>query len=314
MLFAFVAFSFAWVDQMLAVAAQIAMNELGDDFSDNLTETFKVATDDFSRPAQAAAWLYYVERPPFNLATFQHWHFHAIPYVKDGLSVRARYNSDDLSYGINGTSSVLPILQKKWAKTPWTFSFDVKLAFTLICDTLSALHNTELFSLDFPDGDRSGREFRVQFNGKSISLYDLWESGCGAFENNLTWDRSDWRKIDDLAEELAEEYPRNGYSYTPVDVMAASHEYDMSFVYSISPNSAVSSDYINTCRKHSREMVAKAGWAIVSAFKDIPLIDVSEYAESTSIRTSEIFSWVFMGLLAPGAACLIWMKHVGFKK
>ena len=308
-MFLFITFSFAWVDQMLATAGQIAMNDLGSEYSDRIAYALELVSDEFTRPAQAAAWSYYVERPPFNIPSFRHWHFHPVPFSNDRTPTQERFDTDDLAAGINGTRSLLGNFKNGGIGRPWPWAFALKVLMGMICDSFSALHNTVLFSQEFPDGDDSGRRFTVRNGGRDLTLFELWESGCGAFQDNLTFSASDWETIDKLASDLSREFPRED-SYDPAKVMSSTHEFDKTSVYTVHTGEVIGAEYIEMCQRESRRRVALAGWAIADSLRGVKVVLADRKAHpSQPMRASEVMSWLVMLILAPVAACLIWKKH-----
>ena len=312
-MFILIGLAFAWADQMLATAAQIALNELGSDYANRLALAFETASDEFTRPAQAAAWSYYVERPPFNLPSFRHWHFHAIPFSPDQTPTKERYDEDDLVEGINGTRSLLGNLKSGHITRLWPWAFAMKVCMGMICDSFAALHTTVMFSRDFPNGDDSGRKYMIRDTAhRKISLFDFWETGCGKFENNLTFSAADWAKIDKLAAELAKEFPRER-EYDAWTTIRESHDFDVAHTYAVATDEVPSDEYLNQCWTESRKRVARAGWAIADTLKKANVVVAvrTKATEKLPMRTSEAFSWMVMMILAPIAVFLVWKKHIG---
>jgi hypothetical protein len=319
--------STSWVDQALAIAGQIAMNQLGPSYSEPLAAIFSAATDDFSRPAQAAAWTRYVERAPFHIASFNQWHFYPNPYSPDGTPTTSHIQDDNLRSVIYGRNCVLYDLRTETFDRPWTFAWAVKVVMGGIADSFSALHTTELFSSDFPDGDDSGRRFPVTLGGHATTLFAAWESGCGAFADNLSFSASDWSAIDSWAEALVAEFPHPANSYNAPDTLRASTVFDQLVVYAgAARGQALSAAYVANCSAETRKRVAHAGYGLADYFS---LFTIPTFASAgrrvaaaravraesggDGIRASEIASWVLMALLAPAAAFLIWKRHFGMK-
>jgi hypothetical protein len=313
--------SLAWVDQALAVAGQIAFNDLGPGYSKQIINAFSVASDNFSRPAEAVAWSRYVDRPPFNIASFNHWHFRPNPYNLTA-NFKTHYNEEDLAtiLNVNSSSSLISNLKRHHYSRPWPFAFAAKIVLGAIPDSYAPLHLTELFDSDnFPDGDYSGRKFRVLFNGQYTTLFDAWESGCGFFSDNLTWSDSDWDTIDQLAKTFAGHYPKPDSPYDPFAVQNASHIFDTTVTYyDIVDGEPLPSDYVKNCTGETQKRVALAGWAISSVFKFIEIPEAGQNAPKqitptapAPVRTSEAIAWALFAILATTAAFLVSKKHCG---
>jgi hypothetical protein len=304
------ALSFSLTDQALAVAGQIALTVLGSTYSDELATAFKNANDTFTRPAESVAWLRYVDRPPFNLITFDHWHFHPLPYNTTGGPVLPNLQEDDLQTALIGSSSLLTELQKNALNRPWTWAFAAKVVLGAIVDSLSPLHTTELFSSDFPNGDNSGRAFTVVYGGQRTTLFKAWESGCGTFSDNLTFGLSDWVNIENMATTLMSQWPRPATKYSAQTAIAESHVFDTTVTYAgLKPGATLPSAYIANCSAQTRKNVAYAGYAIADVFSGIRVPTGGKRGvekEGAGVRGSEVASWVVMGTLAPVAGYLLW--------
>jgi hypothetical protein len=326
--------AWAWVDQALAVAGQIALNELGDAYSAELSSVFALAGDSFSRAAQAAAWTRCAGRSPFHIASFDDWHFSPRPYVVDGFSPESPGRLDDtnLRSALYGSSSVLSDLRNGAYARPWTFAFAAKVVMGAICDSFAPLHTVELFSSEFPDGDRSGRRFPVVAAGRAASLFSEWESGCGAFADNLSFTDADWTQIDAIAERLAREWRRPGAAYSAPDTLRASEKFDREVVYSaIAKGAELTSRYRKNCTAETDKRIALAGYAIADYFATVQIptfaadrkksirdttksTDAGEENENQNeeeeaVRKSEIVAWVLMAGLLLLLAGLIWKRH-----
>lgn len=324
MLFVLASFGFSWVDQALATAGQIAMNLLGPSYSEPLAAIFSAATDEFSRPAQAAAWTRYADRAPFHIASFNHWHFYPSPYAPTGSPTTSHIQDDNLRSVVYGSSSVLYDLRTNTFTRPWTFAWAAKVVMGGIPDTFSPLHTTELFSADFPDGDASGRAFPVTLRGQSTTLFAAWESGCGAFSDNLTFTASDWASIDALAETLVAEFARPA-TYSAPTTLTATTYFTQRVVYAgVTRGGALTDAYIANCTAETRKRVAHAGYALADYFSLFTIPNFDDAARRISgpkavlaedsddgVPPSEIASWVLMVVLAPAAVFLIWKRHFG---
>jgi hypothetical protein len=301
----------SWVDQALAIAGQIAFNDLGASYSSQFLSALESSGDTFSRAAQAVAWSRYVERPPFNLPAFRHWHFRPNPFNQTLHPVTPRFDDDDLSTILAGSKSQLTLMLNGQVTRLWPFSFAAKIVLGAIADSFAPLHNTELFSVEFPDGDRNGRDFIVQLNGRSTSLFEAWESGCGAFSDRLTFSAADWAGIEELAVSIAAEFPRDTSAYRPSDVLAASHKFDTEVVYKGLKNSSrLTSSYVANCAAWTKRSIGMAGCAMSSVFQNVkipkPAAKRANRAAGGSKR--ELLAWALIGAVAPLVMHRLWHR------
>jgi hypothetical protein len=330
----------SWVDQALAVAGQIAMDRLGPSYSVPLAAVFAAAGDSFARPAQAAAWTRYAGRAPFHIASFDHWHFHPTPYAPTGAATASHAQDDSLHSAVYGSGSVLYALRTGAFARAWPFAWGAKIVMGGIADSLAPLHGTELFSADFPDGDASGRRFAVALRGRATTLFAAWESGCGAFADNLSFAAADWDAVDALARALAAEWPHPAANYSAPTALAEARRFDQRVVYAgAAPGQPLTDAYVANCSAEVRRRVAHAGYALTDYFSlfAIPAFaDAGRAARAGAagaraartapgarraraeggaprVRASEIASWALMGALAPALAFLVWKRHFGMR-
>jgi hypothetical protein len=156
-----------------------------------------------------------------------------------------------------------------------------------------------------------------------MSLFDAWESGCGALADNLTWSAADWAAIDDLAAQLAKEYPDGGDDYDGDSAIKSSHDYDTGTVYANLKNGAtLDSAYVANCQTRTKRMIAQAGWALASALSgvEVPNLGVLDEAKAgqagvaddgSRAKTTEIMAWSVFGVMVPIACFVVWKRHWG---
>ena len=298
---------------MLAVAGEIAFEQLGYAHQKKLLSVFENAGDEFTRVSQAAAWLYYAERPPFNIHSFNHWHFKGTPlFYEDEREVHKHIDIDNLAKNLDSINK--SVVSGKNQRT-WPFSFSIKLYLASQCDIMSPLHVSEFFSDEFPNGDKNGRDFYVNFNGKIMSLYDVWESGCGEFADSIDFNsEDDWTKVDTLKDELMLEF-KVFELMTNEELEEETYNYTRDFVYKgLKNNSVLSQDYIQKCKAHTREQVFRAGKTISQSVKDMDIIAIANQLPMVSgFRTSEVVAWSLLLIFAPFAVLLVWKAHFATK-
>jgi len=83
--------------------------------------------------------------------------------------------------------------------------------FHLIADIHQPLHAVQLFSREYPNGDRGGGDFcvRVAPDRAALSLHRLWD-GLITSSNNI-------RTLRNMAVELRNEFPRTGLTELATD-------------------------------------------------------------------------------------------------
>lgn len=287
---------------MLAVAFEIGMRGQPPEFRSRMLNAFRVSGDDFQRAAEGIQWLYTVEKPPYNIPSFDHWHFDYFVYNPEQLQDITQHKyTDCLYYDITQTQTKL---FNRDSSRVWPFSFNLKMYLTLICDTHSIFHANELFSSTFPDGDDHGRKFIVNNKGENTTLYDFWESGCGEFK------KIDWSSVNKTADQLLNEYPSNYYNgkvdITWSTVMSETRSITNQYGYSNLKNKdSLSDEYIQNCKKITHQQIARAGYALQVSLKRISIDDYKLPKMSIEGRKSEAYAWSIMAILLPATIAAI---------
>ncbi|OHT03467.1 hypothetical protein TRFO_06727 [Tritrichomonas foetus] len=294
MLFYFITSSFCWSPQMLAIAFEIGMKPFSDEYRNRMLNTFRVSGDDFERAAEGIQWLYNVEKPPFNIPSFNHWHFDYFSYNPEQLEITENSYTDNLYYNLGQTQAHLFAAD---STKPWPFSFNLKHFLTSVCDAHSIFHASELFSSEFPKGDNHGKKFMISYNGKTKSILDFWEEGCGDFT------QLNWNDVNDTANKIMKEFPTNPYNQTEISwssVMKETREITKKFGYSdLSNNQKLTENYVEKCKEISRQQIAKAGYALQISLKRIAINQYQLPPLSIKGRKTETFAWSLLALLLP---------------
>lgn len=301
----------AWADQMMAIVAEIGLKGRGYTFSKHAMKIFKNAGDEFTRATQAGAFLYYVEKPPFNMKTFNHWHFKGTPINPEGLEIESHIDEDNVVTNLN---VIIKKINNHGSIRSWPWSIWMKVLQSMTSDIYSPLHVSEYFSSEFPNGDKNGRNFMVKVNGTMMSLYDLWETGCGLYSNITNWDEETWETIDNEVTELRKKYPSHE-TFNLDFVVEENYNYTRDVVYANHKNGfEPDQKYIDECRKHVQINMVRAGKSLSELVSELPLAPIIDDAPNQSaIKTREIIAWSIFFILTPFAALLIWKKHFGLK-
>ena len=298
---------------MLVIAAEIGFKIVSDEYKSNLQSIFKATGEEFQRVTQSASWLNIVERPPYNLKSFNHWHFHQKPYNTSEIHIPDKIDPDHL---VSNLESVYQSLSQSLIKRSWPFSFSFKVLLSSICDIFSPLHLTELFNNDFPNGDNNGKNFKINFNYKIDNLFNVWETGCGLYSNNFEFNSNSWNLIDQEVTKILKIYPfpnnlpilNNSYFE---NIAQNTRDFTINEIYfKTLPNSQLNPSQIDTCHQETYKRIAEAGFTIASALKNINLITPGDSIFSfLNIRTSEMIAWSLFLILLPFASILIWKRH-----
>jgi hypothetical protein len=294
--FFLVSLSFSWSELMYASAFEFALRSFPSRYRSRLDSVFSFSGDSFSRTTDAAAWLKTVRNPPFNIKSFDHWHF-----LQDPLNspTTLHHDEDDLISNIEDFQRSLfgGVMTKPWA---WSFGFKAYIG--LVCDVHSLFHLTEFVSSEFPNGDDNGRKFAVVYD-RTISLFDLWEDGCGYFGGGI-------EAVNESVDHLLADFPNSPY---PSGITWSAADWNATKMRTIDLTKTkgygdlgvgerVSAAYIAECQEVSRQQVAYAGYALASILQriSVPVYDPELFAKSPGgVRSADVAGWTIFLLLLP---------------
>ena len=310
----FLLFSLAkcWSEEALLIQTEAMFRVLGDTGPQMVQQVLDIADEVVDRPSLAAAFLSYVERPPYNTECFNHWRFTKKPYNPEGLEIVEHSNSDDLESTVN---SLLKSVESGSLNGAWPYNFGFKTFLTLYLESFDPLHNVEYFSSNFPTGDDSGKKFVIYDNKKATTLYDFWTSGCGRFNRTSPHSQAVWKDIDNEVTELIKNYPLS-YIESVYDKKVfksdiwgreTSYNISVSDVYTgISPNQEISSSYRSKCIEITDIRMAQAAYALANELKyEVKIPDIKKNPATFPIKTSEAIGWSITCMLAPLTIYLI---------
>ena len=205
------------------------------------------------------------------------------------------------------------------AKTSWPVSMCLKVLFAGIPDLHAPLHLIEYFSSDFKDGDRNGKLFKVNANGKETNLFDFYETGCGLTPLTSTIDDKFLTEVKELVDSVMEHYSFKTETITNSSFQKwhDNNVKDAKTIYNkIKPGHTFSETEISKCQSDMLLSIIRSAQRI---FAYVKLTSILDFAESLSdleisqpgvqIATSEAMAWSLAAILAPFTALLIWRKH-----
>ena len=364
MFFFFAASSYSWSERINVAITRFALDKADEYFKTKGKRTVReqlksvfIGSRDYDLidyPEQIGAWMNYVERAPFNFKAFNHWRFYSKSFGIDGITDFP----DDLDYDNmkqnikDAFGEVYSVLSDpQGSLRPYPFTLLTKIVVTGFLDASVPLHSANMFSKEFPNGDRNGRDFMILYKSKNMSLYDLWETGCG-LDSSVTaeFNKDFWDKIDEFGKTLLDP---SEFSYTQLnsyavitDKLTQSYEYTKDNVYKgINQNTEVPESYIQKCQKYSKENMKEEYINLISLFTHLGLPQYKErtlpsvedrflsgpqgYYYSKPSDNSEkkdidvfnlenditesltIFLQTVFVILVPTTFLLIWKKHCG---
>jgi len=183
-----------WWDTGHMLVAQIALNTLGVEQTENVKDAISNALNDIetfydtsSTFVTAACWMDDLKSRGSYL--FADWHFINIPICDAGFedvcettSIPGMVaNDDNVVFAINECISTL--------KSKYAGGFErglaLKLLLHLVGDLHQPLHAVNRFSTLTPNGDAGGNGVKLTYPGGISNLHQLWDSGVGLLNNSI---------------------------------------------------------------------------------------------------------------------------------
>ena len=311
-MFLFIGLANCWSEEMLTIGMEIMFRSIGDTGPQTVQKALDIGDDDFERPSLAGAFLAFVEHAPYNTDCFNHWRYKQTPYVSgQEFQYTEHSNLDDLKETLSDTLSGI---KDQSITGAWPYNFAFKTMLGTWFEAYSPIHNIELFSQDeFPNGDDSGRNFKVTYNNQEMTLHDFWDTGCGRYTKTVPFSSEQWSEIDSEVTSIVKAYPKTSIENLTEDADVAiqeSYELAIQYVYNgISPNSVISSnsEYFEKCKEFTDRRIAEAAYALGSVIKyDVEVPTIQKNPAKVPMRTSEAIGWAITCLLAPLTLYLIW--------
>ena len=308
-MFLFIGLANCWSEEMLTIGMEVMFRSIGDTGPQTVQKALDIGDDDFERPSLAGSFLAFVEHAPYNTDCFNHWRYTQTPYVSgQTFDYTEHSNLDDLKETLSDT---LNGIRDQTVTGAWPYSFAFKTMLGTWFEAYSPIHNIELFSQsDFPNGDNSGRNYTILYNGKTMSLHDFWDTGCGRYTKTVPFTSEQWSEIDQEVTTIVKTYPKSSIENLTSDAEEAlqeSYELAKEYVYSgVSPNSALSTEYVNKCKEFTDRRIAESAYALGSVIKSITVPNIQKNAAKVPMRTSEAIGWSITCLLAPLTLYIVW--------
>jgi hypothetical protein len=309
-MFLLVALTASWSETMYAIAVEFGLRQVEPEYRTKLDAVFSLSGDSLDRTASSGSWLSFIERPPYNVKSFHHWHFTQTPLNESQGNITRHHNEDDLMATLQGFQDSLfgGVMTK-----PWAFSFGFKSFLALVADVHSIFHLTELFRHDFPDGDDNARLFNVSFDGSTVSLLSVWESACGLFPQSPP----DWAAVDaTVAAFIDGSVSPYGTSINWTTVAGNTTNLTRTFGYAnLNNGDPLTPQYIANCRNVSTVQLQRAAWAVASVLGRIavPVFDRSGWLKvPVKVRALDVVGWTLFALLLPATVVNVYRRlHYG---
>lgn len=300
-LFLLSSFAISWSDELLVIAAEIMFRATGDSIKQLVTDTLLLNGETLDHLSLIGAWISYVERAPFNTDSFNHWRFKQTPINKKNLTITEHSNIDDLK--ATGTSFLKGITNGE-INGEWPYNFAFKSLVGLMFEAFSPIHTAEFFDDNFKNGDDSGRNFFIRYNGKNISLLEFWDTGCMKYTRLSPFSQEDWTSIRSEVDELYQKYPKSNFHDTRRnfdEIINESYELAVSQIYKIKPNTDLNeqSEYTQNCIKLTQERIAHAGATAAAHFSSLKVPIMKKLPPPKPFSSHEPMAWIIFCIALP---------------
>lgn len=163
----------AWWDPGHMLVALIAYNQLNDKARAEVDRLTRVLQRDYAQVNHfAITGCWPDDLKEMGVRSFDTWHYTNIPYNPDGLETPPTPEVN-VVWAIRQTRRVLRSNKAADVDKARHLAFLVHF----VGDIHQPLHSTTMYSLEQPDGNRGGNDFRLR--GKWRNLHMLWDDGCG---------------------------------------------------------------------------------------------------------------------------------------
>lgn len=208
-----------------------------------------------------------------GLKAFAAWHASAYPY--DPTNVLSPLEKESIIKSREGKNCIFAIEEcMKTLSDPkasdWSKALMLRLLIHIVGDIHQPLHCTTFFSADFPQGDRAGTRFPIQWEGQEKkNLHAFWDSMCGLGSirpmRPLDWAGETFINL--LVEELTSFYPEKSFpELSNMDLdqwREESYKLGSTVAYQgIKPGEAPSKSYITKGQEVAGKRITLAGYRL----------------------------------------------------
>jgi len=206
----------AWWDPGHLVTAMIAYMQLDETARERVDELTKTLERDYPAVNHfivTGAWPDDLKAE--GVRSYDTWHYTNIPYKYDNVAIPDQPEVDIL-WAINEAVDVLRDNRSREVDKARHLGFLVHF----VADIHQPLHSTSMYTDELPSGNRGGNKFDLK--GEWRNLHALWDDGCGFLseyneirpygEEKQPLTRREIRRLQDLAESLVREFPKESFS------------------------------------------------------------------------------------------------------
>lgn len=193
-----------------------------------------------------------------KIETYTHWHYINVAFSNDGTQLKNLIDSVNAVWAMN---QIVKIVKNDKANSYERVRF-LSFLTHIVGDLHQPLHTVSYMSAVFPEGDRGGNDYFVQFDNKRKNLHQIWDGGVSAFVGDHTQDQ-----INTISNSIMAHYPEHYFGdrvnkLKPEDWVIEGMENAKQYVYNTPKNQKVSAEYIEQGKQIIEQEAALAGYRL----------------------------------------------------
>ena len=259
----------SWNSECHMIVAQIAYNYSNSTVMEIVNSQSKIYYNfypAYSDNLSVSTWPDFIKED--NIEYFSTWHYIDTPY--NPFNISNVINASDINI-----IWAMKQINDSYIKRTDSFNYGLSIRFLihLVGDIHQPMHNINLFSPEYPNGDNGGNKFIIKYNNETTNLHMFWDN-CGDLYTSLytfPLNESAIESIKIIANEIINDYsefgPINLYDY---DFEKWSQEsYDVAARYAYGPvlnNNTITNNYVNQTRNLCKYQLYIAGFRLASLF------------------------------------------------
>jgi hypothetical protein len=193
-----------------------------------------------------------------KIETYSRWHYIDTAISLDGTQTKNLIDTDNAVWALKNIQEIVKNPQANIYERVRFLSFLAHIT----GDLHQPLHTVSYMSANFPDGDKGGNMYFVQYNHGRSNLHSLWDRGVGEFEAKPSSEN-----IKLIANRIMTAYPENYFGNrinvnSPQEWANEGVKNAKEFVYNTPQNQALSNDYLKKGKELADQQAALAGYRL----------------------------------------------------
>ncbi|MCB1180462.1 MAG: S1/P1 nuclease [Chlamydiia bacterium] len=264
---------FGWWDLGHMVVAKIAYDRLKPHIKEKVDHLISLIPEMAQRSSffiSAACWADDITKE--GLQAFRSWHASPLPYDPEGLlspdkrdTMLALLKNRDIVFALQECVKTL----KNPQASDWAKALMLRFLIHLIGDIHQPFTCISLYNREFPEGDRSGKDFIIEWGHQKNSLHSYWDAICGLGVNHVERPLSGQglKQIDEIAKAVIFYFPEEQFQMDQKINFSSwqqeAYEVGEKIAYmGIKPYQKVPPDYERKGQEAAAICVAKAGYRL----------------------------------------------------